>query len=237
MVYFTHKISKGGLKMASHYGNLQKVINKNRRFAITPFIPGGFVTPKTLRKLADVADEYKGVLKITSGQRVMITNLKEEDLPTIWEKLDMVPAVKNPYSVKNVEICPANYCKRSKQNSIGLGMKITKAFHGMELPNRTKIVVVGCRNCCCSANGKDITVMGDVNGYTIKAGGSAGFNPRLPDILVEDLDEKKAYSYVQALLITYKEVGQVGEKLGDLIDRIGLDIFKKQILEKFETMI
>ena len=53
----------------------------------------------------------------------------------------MEPAVKNQYSVKNVEICPANFCKRSKYPTIGIGMKISKNFHGMPLPNRTKIGV------------------------------------------------------------------------------------------------
>ena len=37
---------------------------------------------------------------MTSGQRIMITNLKEEDLENIWAELEMEPAVKNIYSVK-----------------------------------------------------------------------------------------------------------------------------------------
>ena len=63
---------------------------------------------------------------------------------------------KNQYSVKNVEICPANFCKRSKYPTIGIGMKISKNFHGMPLPNRTKIGVAGCRNACSSVYSKDI---------------------------------------------------------------------------------
>ena len=84
----------------SHYGNLQKIKNGKRTYGITPHIPGGFILPETLIKIGEVAKKYNGVLKITSGQRILITNLKEEDLKDIWEDLGMEPAVKNQYSVK-----------------------------------------------------------------------------------------------------------------------------------------
>ena len=64
----------------AHYGNLQKVREGKRTFAITPHIPGGFISADKLIKIGEVAKKYNGVLKMTSGQRIMITNLKEEDL-------------------------------------------------------------------------------------------------------------------------------------------------------------
>ena len=67
----------------SHYGNLQKIKNGKRTYGITPHIPGGFILPETLIKIGEVAKKYNGVLKITSGQRILITNLKEEDLKDI----------------------------------------------------------------------------------------------------------------------------------------------------------
>ena len=73
----------------SHYGNLQKIKNGKRTYGITPHIPGGFILPETLIKIGEVAKKYNGVLKITSGQRILITNLKEEDLKDIWEDLGM----------------------------------------------------------------------------------------------------------------------------------------------------
>ena len=96
-----------------HYGNLQKIRDGKRTFGITPDIPSGFIQPETLEKIAKVAKKYKAVLKITSGQRILITNLKEEDLPKVWEELGMEPAVITTNSVKNVESCPAGFCKRS----------------------------------------------------------------------------------------------------------------------------
>ena len=69
-----------------HYGNLQKIRDGKRTFGITPDIPGGYVTPETLEKIAKVAKKYNAVLKLTAGQRILITNLKEEDLANVWEE-------------------------------------------------------------------------------------------------------------------------------------------------------
>lgn len=216
----------------SNYGNLQKIKNGKRTYGITPHIPGGFVLPETLIKIAQVAKKYNGVIKLTSGQRILITNLKEEHLETIWKELGMEPAVKNQYSVKNVEMCPANFCKRSKYPTIGIGTKISKNFHGMLLPNRTKIGVAGCRNACTSVYSKDIGVLVDIDGkFFITAGGSAGFYPRQSDIITKGLSEQEAYNLVEVILNYYNEHGQMGEKLGDFIDRITIDTFRKDVLQ------
>ena len=215
----------------SVYGNLQKIKDGKRTYAITPHIPGGFTLPDNLIKIGEVAKKYKGVLKITSGQRILITNLKQEDLPTIWEELGMEPAVKVQNSLKNVEMCPANYCKRSKYPTIGIGMKISKKFHGMELPCRTKIGVAGCKNACTSVYSKDIGVIVDLDStFFITVGGSAGYYPRSADILTKGLLEKDAFNLVKTILFYYKDTAKPGEKLGDFIDRISLDTFREEVL-------
>lgn len=219
--------------MAKHYGNLQRVIDGKRRYAITPNIRGGFILPETLENIARVAKKYNGVLKLTSGQRIIITNLKEEELPAIWEELGMEPAVLSQNSVKNVEMCPAGFCKRVKYNTIGLSMKLSRKYLQMETPCRTKIGVAGCRNACGGVYGKDIGVIADVNGLLmITAGGSSGFNPRIGDIIVRDLTEEQTLKFIEKLFDYYKEVAEPGEKLGFLIDRIGLEKFKVDLNSK-----
>lgn len=215
----------------AYHGNLQKIRNGKRTFSITPHIPGGFILPDKLIKIGEVAKKYNGVLKINSGQRILITNLKEEDLPAIWEELDMEPAVKVQNSLKNVEMCPANYCKRSKYPTIGIGMKISKNFHGMQLPCRTKIGVAGCKNACTSVYSKDIGVLVDLDKkFYITAGGSAGYYPRSSDLVTKGLSEEEAFKLVKTILYYYKDNAQPGEKLGDFIDRISIDTFREEVL-------
>lgn len=212
------------------FGNLQKIRDGKRTFGITPHIPGGFITIEIMQKIVDVAKKYDGVLKITSGQRILITNLKQEDLPDIWKELGMEPAVRTQNSVKNVEMCPAGYCKRSKFNTIGTGMKLSRKYQWMEMPCRTKIGVAGCRNACGSVYSKDVGVIADKTGFIVTAGGSGGYNPRMSDIIAEDITEKQALNLVDNIFDYYKEHAEAGEKLGFFIDRIGIEKFTKEVL-------
>ena len=214
-----------------NFGNLQKIRNGKRTYGITPHIPGGFVTIETMQKIVDVAKKYNGVLKLTSGQRILITNLKEEDLSSVWSELGMEPAVKTQNSVKNVEMCPAGYCKRSKYNTIGTGMKLLRKYQWMEMPCRSKIGVAGCRNACGSVYSKDVGVIADITGFMVTAGGSAGYNPRMADIIAKDITEVQALKLVDNIFKYYKEVSEPGEKLGFFIDRVGVNIFNKEVLK------
>lgn len=213
------------------FGNLQKIRDGKRTYGITPHIPGGFVTIDIMQKIVDVAKRYDGVLKITSGQRILITNLKQEDLPSIWDELGMEPAVRTQNSIKNVEMCPAGYCKRSKHNTIGTGMKLSKKYQWMEMPCRTKIGVAGCRNACGSVYSKDVGVIADKTGFMVTAGGSGGYNPRMSDVIAKDITENQALNLVDNIFKYYKETAEPGEKLGFFIDRIGIDRFIEEVLK------
>lgn len=213
-----------------NYANLQKIRDGKRTYSITPHLPGGFVTLDVMQKIIDVAKKYDAVLKITSGQRILITNLKEEDIPAIWEDLGMEPAVKSTNFIKNVEMCPAGFCKREKFNTIGTGMKLSRKYTWMEMPCRTKIGVAGCRNACGSVYSKDIGVIADKTGFIVCAGGSGGYNPRVADVIVKDISEERALEIVDNIISYYKENAEAGEKLSFFIERIGLETFKSNVL-------
>ena len=215
------------------YAVLQKPRNGKRTYAVTPRIPGGFISSEKLIHLAEVAKKYNGTLKLTSGQRVAILGIEGDDVKKVWDELEMQPAVLSHYSVKNIEICPAAFCKRQRQNSLPLGMKLEKRFYGAPAPNRLKIAVVGCRNGCVSANAKDIGVLAEEAGYIVVAGGSAGFYPRLPNTIGEKLTEIEAYNLVESIYDYYCEVGNQGEKLGFVIDRLTIEEFKKGVYKIF----
>lgn len=214
---------------------LQKVRDGKRTYGVTPRIPGGFIKPDKLIKIAEVAKKYNGVLKITSGQRIAILNLQPEDVEEVWKELDMEPGVLSPYSVKNVEMCPAAFCKRMKQDSLKLGMRLEKRFYGANTPNRTKIGVAGCRNACGSVNAKDIGVYGTKDeGFVVAAGGSAGFHPRLPDKIATNLTEDEAFKMVESIYEYYNEKAEFGTKLGHFIDEISIEKFREDVLSLYE---
>ena len=111
--------------MAQVAGNLQRIRNGKRTYAITPRIPGGFVQPQMLQKFIDVANTFHATLKITGAQRIMITNLNAEDVDKAWAMLGMEPAHTVSNRVRSVKICPGTtFCKRAKQDSVHLGMQL-----------------------------------------------------------------------------------------------------------------
>lgn len=213
---------------------LQKIRNGKKTYGITPRIPGGFVTPEILTRFAEVAKKYGGTLKITSGQRIAILGIEADDVEKAWGDIGLEPGVLSPYSVKNVEMCPAAFCKRSKQNSLKLGMKLEKRFYGAPTPNRTKIGVAGCLNACTSIHSKDIGVLSDENGYIVVAGGSSGFHPRLSDRIADKLTEEQAFNMVESVYNYYCDNADMGEKLGHFIDRISLEKFKSDVVEVYK---
>ncbi|WP_243096866.1 NAD(P)/FAD-dependent oxidoreductase [Thermohalobacter berrensis] len=218
--------------MKPKYAVLQKIRNGKETYGITPHIPGGFVTPDQLIKIGQVAKKYNASLKITSGQRIAILGLEPQDVEKAWNELGMKPGVKSILSIKNVEMCSASFCKKAKQNSNELGMKIDKLYHGIDMPNRTKISVVGCKNGCTNVYTKDIGIIGTENGYKITVGGSGGSNTKIADILVEDLTEDDVLEVLDTIINYYKKNGKHKEKLNKFIKRIGFEKFRKDILEK-----
>ena len=214
----------------SKYAKLQKNIDGKDKYVITPQIPGGYITPEKLIKIGEVAKKYNASLRVTSAQKIAIGNLKEEDIDNIWEELDMEPAIKNICSVINVEVCSANFCRRSKYLIIGLGMKITKKFHGMELPGKVKIAVAGCKNACINAYSKDIGVLSNADGKLfIAVGGKGGLNPRKYNILAENLNENQVMYIINKVLKFYKENAIEGERFTSFIDRVSIEILIKYI--------
>ena len=220
--------------MAQIAANLQRIKNGQRRYAITPRIPGGFIQPEQLQKYIDVANEFGAVLKLTASQRIMITNLKAEDVDKAWEMLGMEPAYTVSNRVRSVKICPGTtFCKRAKQDSVHLGMQIERKYLSLEMPSKMKIGVSGCPNSCTESRMKDVGVIGTVDGWNVYAGGSGGAHPRIGDLIAEVTTEKEALALVDRIIAYYKENAQI-ERMGEFIDRIGLEAFKAAVLGDLE---
>jgi NAD(P)H-nitrite reductase large subunit len=199
-------------------------------FAIAPHIPGGIIQPDKLRRIADVAEKYGLVLKITSAQRVAIVGIQEQNIDNVWKELDMKPGAAIGLCVRSIKICPGTtFCKRGQQDAVGIGLKLDEKYHGMELPFKLKMGVSGCMNSCAEPVIKDIGLMGTSKGFRLYVGGSSGLTPRLGNLVAEELSEEVALDLVDRIIIFYKKTNQK-KRLGKIIDEIGLDNFKKEIL-------
>lgn len=208
------------------------IVQRDREsYAIVPHIPGGITNVAQLRKICDVAEKYNcQVLKFTSAQRVALVGIPEDKLEQAWSDLGMVKGQAIGYSVRSVKICPGTtFCKRAKQDSVGMGLELDKRYHGMELPCKLKIGVSGCANSCAENAIKDIGLMGALNGFNIMIGGFASGNGRLADMIYKDKSPEETLQIVDKIIKTYKEVGRKGVRLGMMLRRIGPEIFVKAL--------
>ncbi len=201
-------------------------------YAIAPHIPGGFIEVAQFRQLVEVAEKYHAaVLKLTAGQRIAIIGIREEDLDAVWKELEMKIGYAIGLCVRMVKFCPGTtYCRHGKQDAVGLGRKLDALYHGYQLPAKFKIGVAGCEYGCTAPLVKEIGLRGMPEGWTLTAGGTCGAKPRFGDLIAEGLDQKEAEDYAERIIRFFHGCDWAKKmRLGRVIDKIGLDDFKKEI--------
>lgn len=210
------------------------VLQRDREtYAIAPHLPCGVVTPEILRRLADAAEKYQAAaVKVTSAARIALVGIREEDIDRLWLDLGIAPGHAVGMCVRSVKACPGTaFCRLGQQDSLGMGMKMDAIYHGMDLPSKTKIGVSGCPNQCAENCIKDIGLYGKKSGWVLTVGGKGTSRPRLADTLVEDIaSDDAAVELVAKVVEFYKANAKKIERIGAMIDRIGLDALKAAVL-------
>ncbi len=185
---------------------LGAIVQRDRAtYAIAPHLPGGITDTNTLRKLCDVADKYGcKTLKVTSAQRIALIGIQEEDLKEIWAELEMEKGAAIGLCVRSIKICPGlDFCKRAKQDSVGVGLALDEKYHGKPLPYKLKIGVSGCQNSCSESAVKDIGIIGTPKGFKIMVGGNAGSQPRIAETIYEDKTAEEVLTIVDKIIAYY----------------------------------
>jgi NAD(P)H-nitrite reductase large subunit len=200
-------------------------------YAIAPHIPGGIIDPAGLKKIATVAEKYGAkALKLTSAQRIAIVGIRPEDIDKAWKDLGMKPGAAIGLCVRSVKICPGTtFCKRGQQDSVGVGLQLDQIYHGMELPSKFKIGVSGCANSCAESAVKDIGLIGTSKGWRLLVGESSGLRPRIGQVLAENLSDEEALKLIDKV-ISYYKLHAKKQRLGEFIDEMGMEKFKKDLL-------
>ncbi|MDK2938991.1 MAG: anaerobic sulfite reductase subunit [Methanolobus sp.] len=87
-----------------------------------------------------------------------------------------------------------------------------------------------CVSCgsCIRVCRKD-SMQNQQQGYTIFVGGKVGKKPRMGDMLLRTTDRSVIFDVLEKSVNYYRETALEGERLGDVIDRVGLDEFRETI--------
>ena len=200
-------------------------------YAIAPHIPCGLVSPELLRKLADISEKYNAkAIKITGATRIAIVGLKEEDIDSVWIDLGMDKGAAVGLCVRSVRACPGNsFCSIGKQDALGMGMRLDEIYHGYELPGKFKMAVSGCKLSCSESWVRDVGLIGEADGWKLVVGGNVGASPRIADELLTGLNDSHAMEMVKKVVEFYQVSAKRGERLGKMINRIGIEPLKETV--------
>src|SRR5512137_3054655 len=155
----------------------------DRTYAVTTRIPAGIVTPEQLETIAGVGRKYHvPILKITSGQRILLAGLEPGDVQKAIHDLGPLAKPETAPCVKFVQAClGTDMCRFGNQDSIGLARAVDEQFRDQTFPAKIKIGISGCPRCCGESHTRDIGIMGTNRGWTVLFGGNGETRPRFGD--------------------------------------------------------
>ncbi|MCG8529113.1 MAG: NAD(P)/FAD-dependent oxidoreductase [Desulfovibrionales bacterium] len=201
-------------------------------YAIVPRTPAGMLTPDVLDTISYVCRKYEvPIIKITSGQRMALVGMKEEQVEPIWEELKWKVGRATELCVHYVQACPGTaVCKMGVQDSLGFGLEIEEALHEKPFPAKVKFGISGCPLCCGESKVRDIGVIGTKKGWDVWVGGNTGPNPRIGDCIAKDLSQDDARALILKFLEYYGENSGKRVRISKFVEKTGIDAIKEAIL-------
>jgi nitrite reductase (NADH) large subunit len=203
-------------------------IQKDGTYSVVPRIYGGVTSPKELKRIAEVAEKYDvPLVKITGGQRLDLFGVKKEDLPSMWEDLDMPSGYAYGKALRTVKTCVGStFCRFGTQDAMGMGIQLEKKFERLNTPAKVKMAVSGCPRNCAEATIKDVGVVAVDNGWEIFVAGNGGAKVRESELLVKVRTDEEVMEYSAAYLQYYRENANYNERTAPWVERVGLDSIK-----------
>jgi dissimilatory sulfite reductase (desulfoviridin) alpha/beta subunit len=223
------EIDAAALKPKGFFQQVQK-----DKFSLRLCTSGGTMSTGYLKKAVEIADTYGGgELHFTTRQQIEIPNIPGEKVEAVQKFLsdgEIRTFIGGP-RVRTVVAClGAAVCKFGQIETGGLAREIHDIYFGRELPAKLKIAVTGCKNNCAKVEANDIGIRGAGGGYQMYFGGCFGHDTRVGLPLLPALAEKvSVLKVIEAAVNFFAANAAKGERLGKLIDRVGVDAFEKVI--------
>lgn len=211
-------------------------IQKDGTFSVVPRIWGGITSATELRRIADVAEKHQiPAIKLTSGQRIALAGIRKDQLPHVWKDLGMPSGHAYAKAVRSCNTCVgSDFCRFGLGDSIGLGIKIEKRFHGLETPHKMKLAAVGCPRSCAEATVKDLGAVAIEGGWQVYAGGGAATRVRAAELLCTVKTHEEVLKYMGRFIQYYREHGKYMERSHGFVERVGITRLRELLVDDRE---
>ncbi len=222
-------------------------------------VPGGFITSKQLRRVADLAKTYgRGYAEISDRQDIQLHWIKSEDALQIFSIMDELGFTTDMCGqsfsgarygdARNIVLCPVSGVEKDEVlNGYSLMKKLSDLFIGnpdfMDMPRKFKFSISGCGSDCTRAEINDLALVavrkqGEV-GFTLLAGGSIGASlpgPRLAKSLGVFVRPEEAFDVAVATIEIHRDYGNRESKAKArfkwLLENWGFEKFLSLLEEK-----
>jgi sulfite reductase (ferredoxin) len=193
----------------------------------------GDITSDQFRALASIQRELKAEVRVTNRQNVVFRALTEEQLPTLYARLDAIGmAQPGAEMARDVVSCPgADTCNLAVTQSRGLADAIGKALDdaGLAEVGGIRVNISGCTNSCGQHHVADIGFLGverrangqPAPGYQLQLGGRIGQMEVEFAAKTMRLPAKNAPEATVRLVRRFAGEREAGEEFGQWLDRIG----------------
>ncbi|MCQ8104147.1 nitrite/sulfite reductase [Methylomonas sp. SURF-2] len=204
-----------------------------------PDSPPGDITAEQLDALANLADEYSfGEVRSTHRQNLVLADVKQTDLYTLWQKLDALKlATPNIGTVTDMICCPGlDFCSLANAGSIGIAREINEALDDMDYIHDIgdiKINMSGCMNGCAHQSVGHIGILGvDKKGeewYQITLGGSSENEAAIGERLGPAVAKQQITESITRILDVYVQQRLEDETFLQTVKRVGLEPFREKV--------
>ncbi len=204
-----------------------------------PGRPPGDVTATQLEVLADLAEDYSfGTLRSSHDQNLVLADVHESDLHTLWRRLnEQHLASPNIGTLNDMICCPGlEFCSLANADTLPVAQQINERFADYERLydiGHVQLKMSGCMNACAHHHVGHIGILGvDKHGeqwYQFTLGGSADERTRLGNRLGAAVEKHRVADVIADLLDVYLEHRHAAEAFIDTYLRIGIQPFREQV--------
>ena len=203
----------------------------------SPHRAPGDVTYDQLQVIANLADQYNfGHARSTHDQNLAFTDVKTEDLFSLWQQLDEHQlATANIGTITDMICCPGlDFCSLANASSIDIAQGITETFTESAIETGSiKLKMSGCMNGCGHHSIGEIGILGvDKKGeqwYQLTLGGSDTHESKLGQRLGRAIAKEDVVNTVNDIVNVYKQHRNGDEQFASTFKRIGIQPFKDKV--------
>lgn len=200
----------------------------------------GDASAEQMDAVADLADRFSfGELRITHKQNLVLADVKQSDLMTIWKI-----AAANDLASPNIGLlsdiisCPgAEFCTLANARSIPLAKMIAERFDSLDFQydiGDIELNISGCMNACGHNSVGHIGITGvekkdHEEWYQVSLGGSKGNESSIGKIIGPSFSFNQVPEVIERILQVYLRERIEAERFIDTVRRIGIKPFKESV--------